>query len=93
LENNLFYRARDGVIAGSSLTMVEGVRNLIRFGVPLESAIKMASANPARIFTLHKRGLISPGYMADLVLCNEDFEVQMTVIKGSIHYQRAGPDV
>ncbi len=62
LEDNLFYRARDGVIAGSSLTMIEGVLNLVRFGVPLESAVKMASANPARIFGLRRRGMISPGY-------------------------------
>jgi len=86
LEDNLFYRARDGVIAGSSLTMIEGVLNLVRFGVPLESAVKMASANPARIFGLRRRGMISPGYKADLVLANADFDVQMTIIDGKIKY-------
>jgi len=86
LEDNLFYRARDGVIAGSSLTMIEGVLNLVRFGVPLESAVKMASANPARIFGLRRRGMISPGYKADLVLANTDFDVQMTIIDGKIKY-------
>lgn len=88
IENNLFYRARDGVIAGSSLTMIEGVRNLVRFGVPLESAVKMASANPARIFSLGRRGMISPGYKADLVLADMNFEVQMTIIDGKIKYDR-----
>jgi N-acetylglucosamine-6-phosphate deacetylase len=89
LANNLFYRASDGVIAGSSLTMVEGVRNLISFGVSLESAVKMASANPARIFGLHARGMISPGYRADIVLADSEFDVQMTIIGGEIKYSCA----
>lgn len=89
LEHNLFYRASDGVIAGSSLTMIEGVRNLISFGVPLESAVKMASANPARIFGLHRKGMISPGFQADLLLANSKFEAQMTIINGKIKYRRA----
>jgi N-acetylglucosamine-6-phosphate deacetylase len=89
LTNNLFFRASDGVIAGSSLTMIEGVRNLISFGVPLESAVKMASANPARIFGLHRRGMISPGFQADLLLANNKFEAQMTIIDGIIKYRRS----
>ena len=89
LEHNLFYRASDGVIAGSSLTMIEGVRNLISFGVPLESAVKMASANPARIFGLQRKGMISPGFRADLLLANDKFEAQMTIIGGEITYRRS----
>jgi len=89
LTNNLFFRASDGVIAGSSLTMIEGVRNLISFGVPLESAVKMASANPARIFGLRRRGMISPGFQADLLLANNKFEAQMTIIDGIIKYRRS----
>ncbi|MEN6500600.1 MAG: N-acetylglucosamine-6-phosphate deacetylase [Rectinema sp.] len=89
LEHNLFYRASDGVIAGSSLTMIEGVRNLISFGVPLESAVKMASANPARIFGLQRKGMISPGFRADLLLANDKFEAQMTIIGGEIAYRRS----
>jgi N-acetylglucosamine-6-phosphate deacetylase len=89
LEHKLFYRASDGVIAGSSLTMIEGVRNLISFGVPLESAVKMASANPARIFGLHRKGMISPGFQADLLLANDKFEAQMTIIDGEIKYRRS----
>jgi len=86
--NNLFFRASDGVIAGSSLTMIEGVKNLVEFGVPLESAIKMASANPARIFGLRGRGMISPGFKASMVLASRDFEVQMTAVDGRIVYPR-----
>lgn len=89
LSNNLFFRASDGVIAGSALTMIEGVKNLIQFGVPLESAVKMASANPAQIFGLRRYGMISPGYHADLVLANNEFEAQMTIIHGEIKYRRA----
>ncbi len=84
--NNLFFRASDGVIAGSSLTMIEGIRNLVEFGVPLESAIKTASANPARIFGLRDRGMISPGYRASMVLADRNFKVRMTAVNGRIVY-------
>jgi len=86
--NNLFFRASDGVIAGSALTMIEGVKNLIEFGVPLESAVKMACANPARILGLRQHGMISPGYYADLVLANNNLEAQMTIVHGEIKYRR-----
>ncbi|MDH7483051.1 MAG: N-acetylglucosamine-6-phosphate deacetylase [Spirochaetales bacterium] len=87
LADNLFYRVSDGVIAGSSLTMVEGVRNLVRFGIPLETAVKTASANPARIFGFRKRGIIGPGYRADLVLVDADFMVRLCLVEGRTLYE------
>jgi len=82
LDDKLFHRCSDDVIAGSSLTMVEGVRNLARFGIPLESVFKMASPNPARILGLKKVGEISPGFTADLTILSEDFGVNGTMVRG-----------
>jgi N-acetylglucosamine-6-phosphate deacetylase len=86
LQEGLFYRKSDGVIAGSSLTMLKGLKNLVQFGVPLEEAVKMASSNPSRILGLGKRGVISPGYKADLTIMSENFEVQACMVGGRFVY-------
>ncbi len=89
---------RDGVarnpagnLAGSTLTLECGVHNLVRAtGVPLHTALRMASANPARQLGLgdHK-GVIAPGYDADLFALDADREVAMTMVGGEIVYRRA----
>jgi N-acetylglucosamine-6-phosphate deacetylase len=88
LEDKLFHRTLDDVIAGSSLTMVEGLKNLVSFGIPLEVAVKMASSNPARILRLPKMGEISPGYFADMALLSKDFEVELNMVKGEFVYRK-----
>lgn len=82
MSDKLFLRKSDNVIAGSSLTMVGGLKNLVDFGIPLEVAVKMASPNPARILRLPKRGEISPGFFADMTLLSKDFSVVMSMVKG-----------
>ncbi|HWR11079.1 MAG TPA: N-acetylglucosamine-6-phosphate deacetylase [Rectinemataceae bacterium] len=82
LSDKLFHRKSDDIIAGSSLTMLEGLKNLVHFGIPLEVAVKMASSNPARILKLPKRGEISPGFYADLAILSPDFSVIMNMVKG-----------
>ncbi|HOX47928.1 MAG TPA: N-acetylglucosamine-6-phosphate deacetylase [Spirochaetia bacterium] len=82
LSDGLFHRKSDGVIAGSSLTMMRGVSNLASWGVPLENAVEMAASNPARILSLGKRGLVVPGYEADLVVFDKDYRVLASLVGG-----------
>lgn len=82
LRDRLFIKCSDNVIAGSSLTMMEGVRNLVEFGIPLEQAVKMASSNPARILRLRGQGEISPGFVADLTVFSADFEAKACMVHG-----------
>jgi N-acetylglucosamine-6-phosphate deacetylase len=84
LDDRLFYRRHDDVIAGSSLTMVEGLRNLVAYGIPI--AVKMASPNPARILKLQLMGEISPGYFADLTVLDKDFAVRLAMVRGRFVY-------
>ena len=79
-----FLRKADNVIAGSALTMIEGVKNLTSWGLPIEQAIQTASYNPANIMKQEHLGLIAPGYDADLVIFDKNFRVLKTVIKGQI---------
>ncbi|MDP3177018.1 MAG: N-acetylglucosamine-6-phosphate deacetylase [Spirochaetaceae bacterium] len=82
LRDGLFIRKKDDVIAGSALTMIAGLKNLVSFGIPLETAVEMAAANPSRIIGLGKRGLIVPGYEADLVVFDQDFRVLASMAGG-----------
>jgi len=82
LKDELFLRRKDDVIAGSSLTMIKGLQNLVKFGVPLENAIEMASSNPSRIIGLGKRGLLVPGYEADIVVFDASFRVLASISGG-----------
>lgn len=74
-----------GTLAGSNLDMASGVRNTVRhLGVPVEDALRMASLNPATFLRLdNELGRIAPGYRADLVLLDADFNVQATWISGA----------
>jgi N-acetylglucosamine-6-phosphate deacetylase len=59
----------DGTLAGAALTMADAVRNCVEMlGVPLETALRFASGNPARFLGVDKTlGRIAPNYRADMV--------------------------
>lgn len=80
-----FYRKSDHVIAGSALTMLESVRNIVSYGFTIEQAVHMASTNPARIMRQEHLGLIAPGFDADLVIFNKNLNISHTIIKGNIY--------
>jgi N-acetylglucosamine-6-phosphate deacetylase len=82
LRDGIFVRKKDEVIAGSALTMIKGLENLVSWGVPLENAVEMAASNPARILKLGERGLIVPGYEADLVVFGKDWKVRASLVAG-----------
>ena len=59
----------DGTLAGSMLDMATAVRNCVRLlDVPLEDALRFASAHPASFLGLqHRLGRLAPGCRADMV--------------------------
>jgi N-acetylglucosamine-6-phosphate deacetylase len=68
--------ARDGSIAGSTLTMAEAVRRTVHAGVSLVDAIRMASLSPATAVGLADTvGALAPGLRADLVELDANLEV------------------
>jgi N-acetylglucosamine-6-phosphate deacetylase len=74
----------DGTLAGAHLTMIEAVRNAVALlEISLVDALIMASRTPAAFLGLASElGRIAPGYRADLVAFNPDFEVIGTWISG-----------
>lgn len=74
--------------AGSVATADRLVRTMIHDGgVSVEDAIRMITANPARIMGLsHHKGQIAPGYDADVVIFDENICIHNTIIKGKEIY-------
>lgn len=82
-------RLPDGTISGSTFTLLDGVKNLVELGIPVEQAIKAASLNPARTLGLSDRiGSISVGKEADFFLTDENWRIQATYVGGECVYRR-----
>jgi N-acetylglucosamine-6-phosphate deacetylase len=83
-QDGVFHRKADNVIAGSALTMIKGVQNLVNFGFSLEDAVKTASFNPAQVMRYRNKGAIIPGYDADLVVFSRNFKMMAVLARGVI---------
>ncbi|MEM0002042.1 MAG: N-acetylglucosamine-6-phosphate deacetylase [Desulfurococcaceae archaeon] len=76
-------------LAGSTLTMDKAIRNIAELGYSLVDVVKMASLTPAKSIELDmKIGDIRPGYRADLVVLDKEFNVLKTLVDGVIVYER-----
>ncbi len=84
LKDGLFYRRSDDTIAGSCLTMMEGVRNLVSFGISVQDAVSMASGNPARVLRVPRLGALIPGYEGDITVFDKQFRVSAVAVRGRL---------
>jgi N-acetylglucosamine-6-phosphate deacetylase len=85
---NSICRIENGALAGSTLKLIDGVKNLIRYANtnPL-NAVHSASLVPASILGLSDRiGSIKPGKLANITAVDDDFNVVMTMVEGRVVY-------
>jgi N-acetylglucosamine-6-phosphate deacetylase len=75
-------RGAAGALAGSTLTMIDAVRNLHSLGVPLEGAIGAATEVPARVLRLPALGRLGVGLPADVVVLTDELEVDRVLVEG-----------
>ena len=75
-------RRADGVLAGSSSTMLDAVRNLCALGVSPAEALSAASAVPARVLRRDDLGTIAPGARADVLVLDDALELRRVVVAG-----------
>ena len=80
-----YYTPR-GTLAGSALTMIRAVRNMVELaGASLEDAVRMASDIPARLIgAAPERGTLAAGRRADLVAFDRRFRVRLVVVGGRV---------
>ncbi|MDD3191428.1 MAG: N-acetylglucosamine-6-phosphate deacetylase [Bacilli bacterium] len=83
-------RLHDGTLAGSTLQMHHGLKNLKDvLGLSIEDIVDFATKNPAinlNVFT--QKGSIAVGKDADFAVINQDFNVFMTINRGKIIFQK-----
>jgi len=77
-------RNAEGKLAGSTLTLDRALRNVVALGVPLASALRMMTVNPARQIGLGARkGVLAAGADADLVFLDDKLEVSGVMTRGA----------
>jgi N-acetylglucosamine-6-phosphate deacetylase len=76
-------RTADGALAGSTLTMLDAVRNLHAVGVPLAAALRAATEAPAAMARRPDLGRLQPGARADLVVLDESLELHRVFLDGT----------
>jgi N-acetylglucosamine-6-phosphate deacetylase len=83
-------RLKDGTLAGSTLKMIDAVKNSMKFlNIGIEEAVRMAATNPAiNLGVYDRKGSIEVGKDADLVVLNKDYDIIMTITRGKIGYQK-----
>jgi N-acetylglucosamine-6-phosphate deacetylase len=82
-------RNANGVLAGSTLTMDEAVRNLVAFaGCSQAEAIGAATANPSAVIGDAERGVLEVGARADIAVLDSDLDVAFTLVGGRVVFDR-----
>ncbi|MFR1411846.1 MAG: amidohydrolase family protein [Akkermansia sp.] len=72
-----------GALAGSTLKYAHGLKNVHRLtGKPLSELVKATSWNQAQSLGLEGLGKIAPGFTADMVLLDDDFNTCKVFIDG-----------
>jgi N-acetylglucosamine-6-phosphate deacetylase len=76
-------RNERGSIAGSVITLLDAVKQMLALGIAEAEVSRMASLNPAKLLGVEKtRGSIEIGKRADLVALDESGNVKLTLTGG-----------
>lgn len=80
------YVMPDGTLSGSCLTMLKAVENCVnKVGIPLDEGLRMASTYPAQLIKDQKRGLLKPGYRADIIVIDSNLKHHSTYFSGILN--------
>jgi N-acetylglucosamine-6-phosphate deacetylase len=83
-------RTTSGSLAGSILKMSDAVKNMLQFtNCKISEIVSMTSFNQAKQLKIeHELGSIKEGYIADLVVLNESYELIQTIRDGLVVYSK-----
>lgn len=72
-------------LAGSTLRMNVALKNIVEVtGLPIEKIIQTTSYNQSQSLGLAKLGKIKEGYVADLVLLDNNYDVKIVMVDGVV---------
>ena len=75
-------RNADRVLAGSTVCMIDAVRNLVSLGASVEDALAAATSVPAQIAGRPDLGTLAPGSAADVVVLDDGLEIVRVLVRG-----------
>lgn len=84
-EDNVMKLSDRSALAGSACVLLDCVRNMYKtVGVPLYSAVRMASLTPAEVLGYSgTKGKIEKGYDADILLFDDDINIKSVITNGN----------
>jgi len=83
-------RYKDGTLIGTALGLSQLLKKFITFtDCSFDAAVKMATTNPAKLLGLYyRKGSITPGKDADLVLFDHDCSIHTTIVGGKVAFPK-----
>ena len=82
--DGLVAQLADGRLAGSATTLLQALRNLVSWGVPLADTARMLAQTGARLAGVgNRKGAIAPGFDADIVLLDRELRLVATYCRGA----------
>ncbi|AHF06774.1 beta-aspartyl-peptidase [Desulfitobacterium metallireducens] len=83
-----------GMGIGSVRVLWRDIREAVqRYNLSLEVALRAITSNPALVLKLPRKGLIRPGFDADLVVLDPNLEIQHVWARGKLMVQNNNPIV
>jgi len=75
-------RRADGTLVGTTITLLEAIRDVCEVGIPLEAAVNAATRTPAKLFPSTEIGLLRPGARADIVVLDDSLVIRTVLREG-----------
>ena len=75
-------RNADRVLAGSTVCMIDAVRNLVALGASVEAALSAATVLPAQIAGRPELGTLAPGTTADVLVLDDSLDIRRVFVRG-----------
>lgn len=72
-------RRGDGTLAGTTITLIEAIRNACATGISREAALDAATRTPAGFFPGRDIGLLRPGDRADVLVLDDSLDIRMVL--------------
>ncbi len=90
LENGVAMLMDRTAFAGSICTADRCIRTMVeKAGLPLKDAVRMMTLNPASLIGAASKGVIAPGYDADICVFGDNVQIKRVMVGGEFRYIEA----